>query len=174
MKAVFIDETKSKKFTLTAVFVDVERIPTIRLELTKLRMKGQRRIHFVDESHARRRHIASELEQLGVHAIFYVSRSKVERLARKHCLTAMVASLDKGSNYQIWLELDESHVSNDKAAITKALATNGMLDKVEFLHVSPHQQELLWIADALGWIKNRGAEWSRTLRRFSHQVLELD
>ena len=174
MKAVFIDETKSKKFTLTTVFVDFERVPLMRMELVKLRMKGQRRIHFVDESDSRRRQITGSLEKLNIHTIFFVTRTKIEREARRLCLTALVANLDKQTNYQIWLELDESHLNHDKAALTQALKQHGMLNRVEFFHATPHQQELLWIPDALGWISNRGSDWSRILSRFSQQVIELD
>ncbi len=174
MEAIFVDETKSKKFTLTAVFVDLEQVPRLRVELVKLRMKGQRRIHFVDESDSRRRQIAGVLEKLDMHTIFFVTAEKAEREARKRCLAALVASLDTDANYQIWLELDESHLAHDKACITQALATQSMIDRVEFLHVTPYQQELLWIPDALGWIRNRGSDWVRVLARFSQKVVELD
>ena len=174
MKAVFIDECKSKKFILVAVFVDLPRIPEIRKSLMRLRLKGQSRIHFVDESNPRRKSIVSSLTQHSFETKYFVSGAAGEAEARRKCLQAMIASLQPNIGYQIWLEFDENHIALDKTAISAAAASLGISQSIQFTHASARQQAMLWIPDALGWIMNRGGDWSHVLSELQHEVIHVD
>ncbi len=174
MKAVFIDECKSKKFTLIAVFVDFPRIPEIRKSLMSHRLKGQSRIHFVDESNSRRKAILSTLRKQEFHTKFFVTDHVQESEARKLCLEALVASLHVGLSYQIWLELDENHLLLDRQTLSAATAALQIEDCVDFRHENSRNQTMLWIPDALGWVRNRGGDWAQSLESFSHEIIRLD
>jgi hypothetical protein len=174
MKAVFIDECKSKKFTLIAVFVDFHSIPEIRKALMSHRLKGQSRIHFVDESNSRRKTILAALRKHEFHTKFFVADHEQESHARKRCLEGLVASLHVGMSYQIWLELDENHYALDRQTISAATAALQIEDCVEFRHENSRNQALLWIPDALGWVRNRGGDWAQALESFPHEVIRLD
>jgi hypothetical protein len=174
MKAVFIDECKSKKFTLTAVFVDVDHIPGIRKSLARHRLKGQSRIHFVDESNSRRRAILATLSKHEFQTKFYVAEVDRESEARRRCLQALIETLVDGSSYQIWLELDENHLLLDRQTLSAEMANRQIDDFVVFRHESARNQTLLWIPDALGWVRNRGGEWLQALEQFPHEIKLLD
>jgi len=174
MKAVFIDECKSKKFTLIAVFVDLSSIPEIRKALMSHRLKGQSRIHFVDESNSRRKAILATLRKHEFQTKFFVTDLEQESYARKRCLEGLVASLHAGMSYQIWLELDENHYALDRQTISAATADLQIEDCVEFRHENSRNQALLWIPDALGWVRNRGGDWAQALESFPHDVISLD
>ena len=174
MKAVFIDECKSKKFTLIAVFVDVPLIPEIRKALMSHRLKGQGRIHFVDESNSRRKAILATLQKLDFETKFFVTEDDQESQARKRCLEALVASLQPDADYQIWLELDENHLVLDRQTLSSAMAALKISDRVDYRHETARSQALLWIPDALGWVRNRGGEWAQVLGSLPHEVNILD
>jgi len=174
MKAVFIDECKSKKFTLVAVFVDLQLIPEVRKSLMSHRLKGQSRIHFVDESNSRRKAILATLRRHEFQTKFFVTEHDQESQARKRCLEALVASLQPGVSYQIWLELDENHLMLDRQTLSSAMTALNISDRVDFRHETSRNQALLWIPDALGWVRNRGGEWAQILGSLQHEVNNLD
>ena len=174
MKAVFIDECKSKKFTLTAVFVEIHRIPEIRKSLARHRLKGQNRIHFVDKSNSRRKAILNALRKHEFQTKFFVTDQGQESDSRKRCLEALAESLAAGGSYQIWLELDENHLLLDRQTLSAATSALAIEDFVEFRHDSSRNQTLLWIPDALGWVRNRGGDWAQALEHFNHEIIVLD
>jgi hypothetical protein len=174
MKAVFIDEVKSGKFILVAVLVDLSQIPQIRKSLMRHRLKGQSRIHFVDESNSRRRSIVGTLKKHSFETKFFVCESPREAEARRKCLETMIASLNPNFGHQIWLELDENHLALDRNTISATLAARGMSETVQFMHATSRQQAMLWIPDAMGWIMNRGGDWAQVLSGMHHEVIQIN
>ena len=60
----YVDESKVRGYTIVVAAVHSQHAVTLRKALIKLRMKGQRRIHFVDESAQRRRMLLSAMSQV--------------------------------------------------------------------------------------------------------------
>ena len=175
MKAVFVDESKSKEFALCAVFVDINMVPRIRKELSSLRKKGQTSIHFVKERTSRKKAILSVLQMMDIEVLFIVcGGERTEGLAREKCLRGLVQQLRAGQAVQLVLELDENHLARDKRVLTQELLRLSLSDQVGFQHATSSQQQLLWLPDALGWIRTRGGQWARSLSRFRVTTIQFD
>ena len=175
MKAVFVDESKSKEFVLCAVFVDINQVPRIRKSLSSLRKRGQTSIHFVKESSSRKKTILGALRKMDFEALFIVCGSeRSEGLAREKCLRALTQQLQARQVVQLILELDENHVARDKHVLTQEFLTFSLSDQVGFQHATSSQQQLLWVPDALGWIRTRGGKWARSLSQFRVTTIYCD
>jgi hypothetical protein len=166
MKAVFIDESKSKAYVLCAIFVNVEEVPRIRRDLNRLKLKGQSRIHFVSESNRRRRQILSVYRSLPIEVRFFVTRSESEARGREKCLRELVKALPFGDYCELWIEADSNHLELDKAVLTNALNAENKSSNVIFTHSDARTQILLWIPDALAWVRTRGSDWHKEFRGF--------
>jgi hypothetical protein len=164
MKAVFIDESKSKAFVLCAVFIEVEHIPAIRKNLNKLKLKGQSRIHFVSESNRRRKQILAVFRSLPIEVCFFELRGGSEAESREICLRELVRRLPIGEYCEVWIEADSNHLISDKAVLSSALIAEKKNSSVVFTHTDSRSQILLWIPDALAWIRTRGGDWHKEFR----------
>jgi hypothetical protein len=167
MKAVFIDESKSKAYVLCAIFVNVEHVPSIRRDLNRLRLKGQSRIHFVSESNRRRRQILSVYRTLPIEVRFFETRGEPEAESREKCFRELAKALPSGDYCEVWIEADSNHVDLDKTVLTNALKAEAKSSNVIFSHSDPRTQILLWIPDALAWVMTRGGDWHKELRGFN-------
>ncbi len=174
MKAVFIDESKSKDYVLCAVFVDIAKVPRIRKELSSMRKSGQSSIHFVKESRSRKNAILGSLARMDFEAWFFVSGAPSETSAREDCLRSLVQILKPNEAIQLFVELDENHRALDKRVLTRELLTWSLSEQISFQHATSSQQQLLWIPDALAWVRTRGGEWGRGLSRFRVNTIICD
>ena len=175
MKAVFVDESKSKEFALCAVIVDINQVPRIRKALSSLRKRGQTSIHFVKESSSRKRTILGALRTMDFEALFIVSEAeRTEGLAREKCLRELAQQLQARQVVQLVLELDVNHMARDKRVLTQEILRLSLSDQVQFQHATSGQQQLLWVPDALGWIRTRGGEWARSLSQFRVTTIYCD
>lgn len=172
MKAVFIDESKSKSYVLCSVFVSVDDVPRIRKGLNKLRLKGQSRIHFVSESDQRRRKILSSIRSLPIEVQFFEVKGRPEAESRRWCFGELVRMLPKDEFFEIWIETDTNHLLLDKGALSETLSAENKSSQVIFSHVNSRSQILLWIPDALAWVRTRGGNWHKELKGFSFEVFE--
>ncbi len=173
MKAVFIDESKSKRYLVCAVFVELGETPVLRRALYALRLKGQSRIHFVSESPSRRRKILTEFRRFPISVKIYSSNLGSDREDRKRCLTALVDGLNPEKHYQIWIELDANHLRQDQVVLTQQLQARGFKLNVDFHHEESRKLPLLWIPDAIVWTYNRGGNWTKELDGFQIDVIDL-
>jgi hypothetical protein len=65
---IFVDECKVRGLLLAAAVVPPSELAPLRKVLSRLRLPGQRRIHFSAESEARRKVILRGLSDAGVEA----------------------------------------------------------------------------------------------------------
>ena len=68
---VFLDESKSGKYTVVASVLAANDVSATRRAVSGLRLKGQNRVHFVKESDSRRRSILSMFCDLPLRAFVY-------------------------------------------------------------------------------------------------------
>jgi hypothetical protein len=174
MKAVFIDESKSKTYVLCAVFVPLEQVPTIRKGLNKLKFKGQSRIHFVSEGNRRRKQLLTAYRTLPIEVLLIETNGRSEAESRETCLRALARQLPKGEYCEVWIETDSNHLGLDKSVLSSALMHEKKSSNVVFAHSDSRSQILLWIPDALAWIRTRGGDWHKEFRGFSIQAIKAE
>ena len=173
MPALFVDESKSKKFLLCAVQVAFEDLQETSRHVSSLRLKGQTRIHFVAESKSRRKQILDQYRKLRLTIYFFTSSAQGESQSREQCLRALVNTLDAESKYRVWIETDSNHLLHDKKVFASALASRRMQDSVDYCHTDAKAQPLLWLPDAFAWLKNRGGDWANHLKGFEIRTHDI-
>lgn len=155
----YVDESKVRGYTIVAAAVHSQHAASLRRALVDLRMKGQRRIHFVDESPPRRRVLLSAMTQLGCSTRIYRVQDTAELRARELCLSAVVNDMAALDARRLVLERDDSIVNRDRRLIRASLIERGLHERVTYAHEAATSEPLLWIADAIAWSYSRGGEW---------------
>lgn len=164
MSALFVDESKSKGYTMVAAVVVSGDQVALRRDVRALVLPGQRRLHFTSESDSRRRQILATLERLGVRAHVVHSEHKQQAAGRGECLRDLVALAAREGHDRLVLERDESIERGDKRVLYEAVHQLGVGDRISYAHETAHQEPLLWIADAIAWSYTRGGDWRRRVQ----------
>ncbi|WP_375001242.1 hypothetical protein [Aeromicrobium sp. CTD01-1L150] len=168
----FVDETKVGHLMVVATVVSPGDLQLCRRALKDLRMKGQRRIHFTKESDPRRRKIIDAMCELPVVVDIYVADSARDRHdARPAALRRLTLDLLEARAQWLVIEQDDSVVDADRRVIFEALGTHRA--ELQYAHARPGSEPLLWVSDAVGWCRQRGAPWKERADRIvraSHQV----
>ena len=167
------DESKVHGYTIVAAAVHSQHAVNLRKRLVSLRMKGQRRIHFVDESPPRRRMLLSEMARLECRARIYRVHDTAELRARELCLSAVVNDMAVLNARRLVLERDESIVQHDRRAIRAALIERRLHGRVTYAHEAATSEPLLWISDAVAWSYSRGGEWRQRAAPIVVKVTDL-
>ncbi|WP_104138947.1 hypothetical protein [Cryobacterium sp. Y62] len=161
MTTLYLDESKSKAYTIVSVALRTQDSPIVRKTLMQLRMKDQRRIHFVSESDSRRRLILSTLCDLGIQTYVYEAAGMPEAQARALCLAAVVEYITVLGASRIVLEQDDSVVAFDKKVLRDELFARALHKNVSYAHERSVAEPLLWVPDAVAWSFVRGGDWRR-------------
>lgn len=164
MSALFVDESKSKGYTMVAAVVVPGDQKMLRQQVRTLLLPGQRRLHFTTESDPRRREILSTLERLGIRAHVVHSDFKREASGREACLQDLVAFAAREGHKRIVLERDASIEQADRKVLYAAVSARGLRGAVTYAHETAHQEPLLWIADAIAWSYTKGGDWRRRIQ----------
>ena len=163
MGILFVDESKSRGYTMVAAAVDPRDLTALRRELRALVLPGQRRVHFTKESDSRKRTVVSRLTELGVRAYLVRSSDPGEASARADCLSQLVAAAVRDGHTRIVLERDESIERSDRRVLYSEVERRGLHGSVTYDHEAAHQEPLLWIADAIAWSHTKGGDWRRRI-----------
>ena len=151
MRVGFVDECKTPNFALVLVLVAESSVVDVRSTSLSLRMKGQRRIHFKNESDSRRKKILRSYAKLDVDLYIFESRKKSHFDARRSCLEALVAASQNLGVVHLVFETDESIVKLDAEVLRNS--------NIRFRHSPAHQEPCLWLPDAYAWANQRGSHW---------------
>ena len=170
MRLILIDESKRKDYILCAVEIDMDIAPAARIAVNRLRLKGQRSIHFLTESDSRKKLILSTFAEIDFKATCFIARGRPDNVARGLCIGALVASLCSDENYVVIFDLDFSRLSADRQTLSLELRKRGMIQKVEYRHEEPHHEHLIWLPDAIAWSYARGWPWGAQLKRFNLKI----
>lgn len=122
---MFADESKARGYTFVAVIATPAQAGLIRGVLTGLRMRGQRRIHFVRERDSRRRAVLSGLDSVGTRAYLYHVDGLGEKDARPLCLDAIVQDAARDGVERLVFESDESVAPSDLRVLHDAVHRAG-------------------------------------------------
>jgi len=155
----FIDESKSRDYVVVATHVPEDRFSEIRKGLNSLRMTGQRRIHFVDESNTNRLRILRYMERLELDVRVWVATGLHPVEARGVLLNEMFRSLMNENVTVYLLERDETVSADDLKVFTHVRGALTQQSPSRLLFLSSSQEPLLWISDAYAWSFQRGGDW---------------
>lgn len=164
MSTLFVDESKSKGYTMVAAVVVAGDVEALRREIRTLVLPGQRRIHFTKESDSRRRQVLSQLVSLGVRVHIFHCADRSDAVGRKACLVGLVEHAAQHAHTNIVLERDESVEEADRRTLFHEVKKHGLTGNLSYGHETAHQEPLLWIADAIAWSYTKGGDWKRRIQ----------
>jgi hypothetical protein len=174
MTGIYLDESKSKRYTVAAASIADADAARARKVLLAFRMKGQRRVHFVAESHPRRKEALALLTELNIKATLFVAPAGVSQsIARSACLTEFAGRLPLSKPSRVVIEQDDSMVEFDKRVMGTALRQRLFRLPVSYEHMRAVDEPLLWIPDAIVWSFVRGGEFRRRAAELITDVVEV-
>jgi ubiquinone biosynthesis protein COQ9 len=117
--------------------------------------------------------LLSSYRKLPIEVQFFEVKGGTELDSRKWCLGELIRKLPRQEFFHIWIETDTNHLGLDKSVLSETLFAEGKSSTVMFTHDDSRSQILLWLPDALAWIKTRGGNWHKELRGFSSRVFDF-
>lgn len=163
MSILFVDESKTKGYTMVAAVVAAGDVAVLRRDVRSLVLPGQRRIHFTKEADDRKRLILSRLVGFGAKAHILHCAAKTPARSREACLVGLVALAKAKDHARIVIERDESIELADRRILFREVKRQGLGETLTYVHQAPHEEPLLWIADAVAWSYTKGGDWKRRI-----------
>lgn len=156
--AAYVDESSASRGTdyqeymVCAAIVDTNDAEMVREALYPLRLPGQVKLHWTDESDSRRRAIVEKIASIDSMQVIVTHRSapsrKTERFRRK-CLEQMYYELSDMQIQAVTLESrQEAQNKKDREHIV-ALQGQGQCVGLRIQHVRGGDDPLLWIPGAV-------------------------
>jgi hypothetical protein len=126
---------------------------------------GQRRLHFKLEGKRRRRLLLARLVELELAVLVVQARIAHQRTAedaRAQCLRVVVGHTQADErDATLYIERRDGLDELDRATIAGARRRNPVLN---FEHLNPHGDPLLWLPDAFAWAVGARGEWFDRVR----------
>ena len=154
---VFVDESMRRNYLLCAAVVAPDDLEPARRAVRAMLAKGQRRLHFVDESPQRRRAILSSMTKLDVRVRIYTCGAG-ERAARRVVMSALVADL-RTDVRRLVIESRGARDRDDRQLLVELHKAGVLAQSVAYEHLPAHAEPLLWIADAVAWAYGNRQPW---------------
>lgn len=170
---LFVDESKSNGYFLVATTSTTGGVRRTSQSIRSLVRRGQRRIHFKSESPASRRALLSRFGELQLTTHVYVVKGLQDAVARPRCLVRLIEDAADSGVVGLYLERDESVEARDRITIRETLQRVGYREQLTYEHVSPSDQPLLWVSDAVAWCHQAGGEWRRRADSLVSGVTQL-
>jgi hypothetical protein len=155
----FVDESArgSGYHVCVAVVADGD-VEALRRVVRSFCLPGQRRWHFVSERDSRRRQILDAVVRSGqVSALAFFGTGR-ETDIRTESFRRMVAPLLERGVRRLVIESRQGRDQRDRRVLVEELHR---LDRpaLRYVHLPPHGDPLLWVADALAWSHSAGGVW---------------
>ena len=162
-RSACVDESlRPGRYLLGCVVVDAPIAGTLRREVRKLLLPGQRKIHFQDEGSRRRRQLLTQATAMELDVTVYVCVHAMGRgaeEARAECLAALVRELQTTDrSTDLFIESRDGGNDIDRATIIAARRRDPLLN---FEHLLPAADPLLWLPDVFAWAVGAGGDWRR-------------
>jgi hypothetical protein len=163
----FVDESiRGQTYYLCAVLIPYENQALLRRQLRTIsNLTNRRRIHFHSSSNRIRdlviRTLASTFTTVVVVGT-QVTHGIAEEDARQISMRLLVKSLQEMNIQRLTIE-NRSDNTQDYLTIQKSRKGGPPLD---FWHISPSDEELLWAGDAIAWAVGAGSLWINKLNSF--------
>ncbi|WP_436492800.1 hypothetical protein [Actinokineospora sp. HUAS TT18] len=172
---VFVDESRRRSnYLIAAAYLDPGQLHPARTLLRSLLMPGQRELHFKKETPRRRKAVLSRMADAGLRCWIYTADcSDGLEAARQDCLAALSASLIEVDASRMVLDSRDDRDRIDVATIRRVLGKVARESGLSYEHLCSHQEELLWIADAVAWAFGAGGDWARRVGGIVTGVVEV-
>jgi hypothetical protein len=172
MRLIYLDESKrANRYLIASTTVDAAGAIEVRRELGRLVLPGQRRLHFKSESERRRRELLDVIVELECSIRVYSVRRLAEPDARSLALSAVVRDAQAaGGDSTVYIERVEGLESLDQATITR---TRLRQPSLTWHHLSPSEDPVLWVSDAIAWAVGAGGAWRERVEARLDAVIEL-
>jgi hypothetical protein len=143
-------------YLMAAVVCDPAICDSVRARLRSLLRRRQQRLHWHDESDARRKLIVSVLADLDLAHLVVVgspaARTKQER-ARRLCLQALLHRLDKLGVTSLTLETrGATGDRRDRETVAQLLGRQAMSRELRVRHGAPRTEAMLWTPDVVAGV----------------------
>ena len=156
----FADESKAAGFRFLVSVVDNPDIAQARAIAGAWRAHGARSFHASQESASRRRRALEDVADLGLrHVLIEVDGPARQYVRRQAGVAALVEFCARDHVSRLVLDLDESNLKRDRKTIieTRVGATGSR--ELSYVHLSRHEEPLLWVPDLVVWAWVRGGSW---------------
>jgi hypothetical protein len=172
---VFVDETKDRGFLLAAAALAPGDLVAARQAVRRLILPRQRRLHFKQESDARRGEIVGVLLRLGAQVVIYDgSAARSEKAARRACLVELVADLGKDAAHRVVIERDDSVIDFDRRLLYEQVRVAGIVGTLRYDHLRAHEECLLAVPDAVAWCWAKGGRWRARIAPMVAEIRQVD
>jgi hypothetical protein len=175
----FVDESeRNGTYLLTAAVVDPGDLGRLRQLLRGLLLPRQVELHFQKEKDPRRRQVADAIVRSGARARIYTCPIPRDRggaeLARQACVARLVADLLDLGAHRLVLDSRQAVDINDEQTIRRVIGPFPGKTALTYEHTNSRSEELLWLADALGWCYGAGNPWRTRVEAAIAEVVKLD
>ena len=157
---VFVDESQRREYLLCAVEVEVRHLLEVRRTMRRLLLPGQRRIHFKSESDRRRKVALTQIADLPV-------RLRIGRAvgpaadARAEAWEALLPKIRAADCQRLVVERrGRIEDRSERRFLASRLGPDSV---TEYVHLPPHEEPILWVADAVAWAGGAGRQWHERL-----------
>lgn len=167
----FVDESGRTAYHLVAAVVEPAHLAATRSLLRSLRLPGERRLHFQSEGNMRRSAILGALQQVEAHAWVYVGRGKPESV-RASAFAVLTGDLTKINASRLAIESRGEPLDRaDRLAIARSSPSGSVMT---YEHLLPHEEPILWLADAIAWCYGAGIRWRPRVDPLITRVVQVD
>jgi hypothetical protein len=148
------DRTRdARAYILAATICQTADLPTVRQEVAGLRLKGQQKLHWRDESDKRRRQIAEFIALLPLEHVVVIRNAhpddRPER-RRRHAMERLLHELDQADVKDVTFESRDSHSNNRDREMLNAYRSRRVVSLgLRISHVGGRDDAMLWVADVL-------------------------
>jgi len=169
----YVDESRAHKgpYLLIATKIETSSSALIRKELKTFLNKGQKRIHFTNESDGRRKQILAVISNLEISCSIYSCSNKKDIEARYRCINALFQDTGPSGISRVVMEARESQDHRDLKWFKESRRFES--HHIVLAHSLPRTEPLLWIPDAIGWAYGRGNPWREMVSSGIEKVIEV-
>lgn len=164
---VFIDESTQRDYLVVSAVIATGDITQVRREMKDLLLPGQRSLHMKDESDRRRGQIRDQVLSAGVEVVIYSARPSNcggHTGARDVCLQRVAADGVDRAIGRLVIDRNDSYVSRDRRSVMQGARRAGVgRVPFDYQHMRRHEEPLLAIPDAMGWMYARGGAWRASI-----------
>ena len=174
MIEAFVDESsRPGAYLLACITVHPGAANPARTALRAMLLGGERRIHFVNESPQRKRAILASMATLDVRASVYRTPGRSDR-TRPKLIDAMVTDLVAMDVRRLVFE-SRAHLDVYDRRDLRRLRRSGLVSEaLLYDHMRPHEEPLLWVADAVAWAVGAGGGWGKRISAITDNVVDVD
>lgn len=156
----FVDESArgSNYHVCVAVVADGD-VDGLRRLVRSFCLPGQRRWHFVTERDSRRRQILDAVVGSGqLSALAFYGKGRDTDVRAESFRRMVNPLLDRGVQRLI-IESRQGRDQRDRQVLIEELRRLARPQPFRYVHLPPHGDPLLWVADALAWSHSARGAW---------------